>query len=118
VGKGKEFKPAVIVGSSGSFDTFKDYIYNCKYRDLPSISLAESDLEKMNDVMMRSTIEERMNMPGMSPVRVDFIVLSSLFTKLVIDNVKPQKIFQSSYSLKEGGVYELYEKWKCSFDKK
>lgn len=108
----ERYKPVILVGSSGSFDTFKDYIYSCGLKEKPYIELPLDKLVAMNDVMVKSVAAERMKMPGMSPVRVDFIVLSSLFTQLVIKQVCPKIVYQSGYSLKEGAVAELYEEWR------
>jgi len=109
----ERYRPVIMVGSSGSFDTFKDYIYSCTPNDKPYIELPLDKLSDMNNVMVESVAEERLKMPGMSPVRVDFIVLSSLFTQLVIRQVQPKAVYQSAYSLKEGAVAELYEEWKA-----
>lgn len=111
----ERYKPVILVGSSGSFDTFKDYIYNCGLKDRPYIELPLDKLTAMNSIMVKSIAAERMRMPGMSPVRVDFIVLSSLFTQLVIKQVNPKVVYQSGYSLKEGAVAELYEKWRETY---
>ena len=108
----ERYKPVILVGSSGSFDTFKDYIYNCGLKEKPYVELPLDELMAMNNVMVKSVAAERMRMPGMSPVRVDFIVLSSFFTQLVIKQVNPKAVYQSGYSLKEGAVAELYEKWR------
>lgn len=108
----ERYRPAILVGSSGSFDTFKDYIYNCGLKEKTYVELPLDKLMAMNSVMVKSITAERMKMPGMSPVRVDFIVLSSLFTQLVIKQVNPKAVYQSGYSLKEGAVAELHEKWR------
>lgn len=110
----QRYKPAILVGSSGSFDTFKDYIFNCGLKGKPYVELPLDRLSEMNSVMAKSIAAERMKMPGMSPVRVDFIVLSSLFTQLVIREVNPKTVYQSAYSLKEGAVWELYQEWKTT----
>ena len=108
----ERYNPVILVGSSGSFDTFKDYIYSCGLKEKPYVELPLDELMAMNNVMVKSVAAERMRMPGMSPVRVDFIVLSSLFTQLVIKQVCPKIVYQSGYSLKEGAVAELYEEWR------
>jgi exopolyphosphatase/pppGpp-phosphohydrolase len=48
-------------------------------------------------------------MRGMSPIRVDYIVIGSILVNLVISELKPLEICQSSYSLKEGCMAEIYE---------
>lgn len=108
-----KYKPTIFIGSSGSFDTFKDLIHNCGYRELPSMELRREDLQKLNNLLIASTPDERIKMPGMSPIRVDYIVLASVFTNYIFDRVEPRVIYQSSYSLKEGGMREEFEKY-CS----
>lgn len=108
----EKYRPSIFIGSSGSFDTFKDLIFNCGYRELPSIGIKGEDLKALNDVLVASLAHERIKMPGMSPIRVDYIVLASVFTQFVLERVKPATIYQSSYSLKEGGLKEEFEKYK------
>lgn len=110
----EKYTPLIFIGSSGSFDTFKDLIFNCGYRELPSIEIKKEDLKELNDVLVASLAQERIKMPGMSPIRVDYIVLASVFTQFVLERVKPAIIYQSSYSLKEGGLKEEFEKYKKS----
>ena len=62
-------------------------------------------------MLLASTPEQRLAMPGMSPIRVDYIVLASVFTQMILRRIPYRIIYQSDYSLKEGGMAELYEKW-------
>lgn len=105
------YRPGIFIGSSGSFDTFKDIIFNCGYSELPSIELKMEDLENLNNVLMASLARERLQMPGMVQIRVDYIVLASVFTQFVLHKVNPRIVYQSSYSLKEGGMKEEFEKY-------
>ncbi|MEF9986118.1 MAG: hypothetical protein RSC28_03385 [Bacteroidales bacterium] len=106
-----KYKPTVFIGSSGSFDTFKDLIYNCEYKELPSIELPLEKLIKMGEILVKSVAKERILMPGMSNIRVDYIVLAWVFTKMIFDRIKPRIVYQSSYSLKEGAMQEEYLKF-------
>ena len=105
------YNPKLFIGSSGSFDTFKDLIFNCGYRELPSIELKMEDLALLNSRLVASVAQERLQMPGMSQIRVDYIVLASVFTQFVLHKVKPRIVYQSSFSLKEGGLKEEFEKF-------
>lgn len=116
-GEIEKYSPAVFIGSSGSFDTFKDLIYNCAFKQLPSIELPQEWLEKMGRMLIASTAQERIKMPGMSPIRVDYIVLAWVFTQMVLERVKPRIVYQSSYSLKEGAMQEEYEKYVTNLSK-
>ena len=105
------FKPSIFIGSSGSFDTFKDLIFNCGYSQLPSIELKREALAALNDTLVASTAQQRLQMPGMSQIRVDYIVLASVFTQFVLHKTNPRIVYQSSFSLKEGGMKEEFEKF-------
>ena len=107
----ERYRPAIFIGSSGSFDTFKDLIFNCGFGELPSIELGKEDLAALNDRLVASVAAERLQMPGMSQIRVDYIVLASIFTQFVLHKVNPRIVYQSSYSLKEGGMKEEFEKY-------
>ena len=105
----EKFRPGIFIGSSGSFDTFKDLIFNCGYSELPSIELKKGDLEELNSKLVVSTAQERLQMPGMSQIRVDYIVLASIFTQYILERVNPRVVYQSSFSLKEGGMKEEFD---------
>ncbi len=107
----ERYKPSIFIGSSGSFDTFKDLIFNCGYGELPSIELKKEDLENLNNKLVASVAAERLQMPGMSQIRVDYIVLASIFTQFVLHKVNPRIVYQSSFSLKEGGMKEEFERY-------
>ena len=107
----EKFGPKIFIGSSGSFDTFKDLIFNCGYKELPSIELAMEDLRNLDDKLVVSLASERLQMPGMSPIRVDYIVLASIFSRYVLEKLQPRIIYQSSFSLKEGGMKEEFDKY-------
>jgi exopolyphosphatase/pppGpp-phosphohydrolase len=46
-------------------------------------------------------------MAGMSPMRVDYMVLGSIFAEYVIKKLGITELYQSSYSLKEGYMSEV-----------
>lgn len=107
----EKYSPVLFVGSSGSFDTFRDLLYFNLSPELPYRILEKEKLDSLHETLLASNSQQRLSMPGMSPIRVDYIVLASLFTKLVLDRVKPGIICQSSYSLKEGAMAICYDSW-------
>ncbi len=107
----ERYKPTFFVGSSGSFDTFKDLMFGLDIEEKPGMELPAAQLLQLHNMLLESTAEERLAMPGMSPIRVDYIVLASVFTQMILRVIGPRVIYQSSYSLKEGGMAELYDKW-------
>lgn len=106
-----KYRPAIFIGSSGSFDTFKDLLFNCRYRELPSMELKKEELKELDGRLVASTAQERLQMPGMSPIRVDYIVLASVFTQFILEKVNPRVVYQSSFSLKEGGMKEEFDNY-------
>lgn len=107
----EKYKPTVFVGSSGSFDTFKDLMFGVDAPKVPCMVLPADKLEELNNMLVASTPEQRLAMPEMSPIRVDYIVLASVFTQLVLRKINHRIIYQSDYSLKEGGMAELYNEF-------
>ncbi|MBR5857143.1 MAG: hypothetical protein IKY70_07705 [Bacteroidales bacterium] len=105
------YRPQLFVGSSGSFDTFKDLMFGPEVEYKPCRVLPADDLLALHEKLLLSTAQERLAMPRMSPIRVDYIVLASVFTQMVLRRVQPEVIYQSAYSLKEGAMAEHYENW-------
>ncbi len=101
-----------LIGSSGSFDSMVDMgrvahgLEPCSESTLfNEISMQEFHL--IHHRLLQSTVAQRYNFPGLIPLRVDFIVIASIFINLVVKEANIGKIWQSSYSLKEGVLAEL-----------
>jgi len=101
-------KPKVLVGSSGSFDTYRSVLTNgadpCKP---PSFMIEMQAYKQLHQQLLKSTMAERMAMPGMEAMRVEMIVLASIFTRLVIEKIGITHMVQSCYALKEGAVWDI-----------
>ncbi|MCK9628863.1 MAG: hypothetical protein M0R37_09760 [Bacteroidales bacterium] len=102
-----EHSPGLMIGSSGSFDTLRELLYADDDGSLPAKEIDIARLEKLHQKLVLSNREERLKMPGMSPIRVDYMVLGSIFVQIVLKNCKIKELYQSSYSLKEGYMSEL-----------
>jgi exopolyphosphatase/guanosine-5'-triphosphate,3'-diphosphate pyrophosphatase len=98
-----------LVGSSGSFDTYRSLLTGAAKEEEPSCHIELSAFAELYRRLLHATAAERMAMKGMTPVRVDFIVLAAILTNLVIEKAGITKIIQCSYSLKEGVMCELAE---------
>jgi exopolyphosphatase/guanosine-5'-triphosphate,3'-diphosphate pyrophosphatase len=101
-----EFKPTVLVGSSGTFDTLSE-IYCIAHnidisKELPSTPLTTSYFFKIHKVLLESNRAERMQIAGMIDMRVDMIVVASCLVNYLIRKFNFEKVKVSSYSLKEG----------------
>ncbi len=108
----KSYKPKTLIGASGSFETLSallSFQYPEKYIMNEGIhrEIDLSDFEKIHTQLLQSRLEERKDMPGMEPVRVEMIVLASVFVGFIIRHCHIQKLIQSDYALKEGVVAEI-----------
>jgi exopolyphosphatase/guanosine-5'-triphosphate,3'-diphosphate pyrophosphatase len=104
-----------LIGSSGSFDTFAEMICHQFY----DISLLEGkttfeykleDLIKIHHQLLQSNKEQRLKMDGLLAMRVDMIVIASIFTWYIINTLNIQKVRLSTFSLKEGVLYKMIQK--------
>ncbi|MDP2336132.1 MAG: hypothetical protein Q8N05_06720 [Bacteroidota bacterium] len=105
----RNFGIASLIGCSGAFDTLADLIDQTD----PGTKIRIKQEVKLNDfdwiyrMLIKSTTAERTQMKGLEPIRIEMIVPSVLFMKLVIDRLNIQKIYQTDYALREGVLYEL-----------
>ena len=97
-----------LIGCSGAFDTLVDLIDQTypgtKIRTKQEISIP--DFIRIYELLIASTTSQRCGMKGLESLRIEMIVPSVIFIKLVIDRLKIQKIFQTDYALREGVLYE------------
>lgn len=106
------YTPQIIVGSSGSFDSFAclhAHHINCPEK-CEQVTAYEIPMEYYMDLHQRlitSTRDERIEMPGMELMRVDMIPLASFFTYLLVKKFHFVKMIRSSYALKEGIIFNL-----------
>lgn len=107
------YKPVILVGASGSFDSLVNMLHYSLFptdNELPTSQ--EMDLQvfyTMYDKLIHSTREEREKMKGLEPVRRDMIVLAVIFVNYIIRKLEIKKLYQSSYALKEGALWEVMQ---------
>ena len=106
------FKPTVLIGASGSFETISamlHYRFPGKYpkNHHSSREINYEDFLALHEVLISSTIADRRLMQGMEPVRVEMIVLASIFIKITLQECRIKSIIQSDYALKEGVIAEI-----------
>lgn len=113
----QKYKPTRLVGSSGSFDTYRSLLAHSGKLPLNKEKAIEIPLQYYKDLhetLLKSTKEERIAMPGMELIRVDFIVLASIFTNYIVERLNIESIHQSNYALKEGALWEILNEVKVS----
>ena len=113
--------PTILVGSSGSFDTFYSLTKSASKNDLKTgknksqdnskskvkfhpradiIDLKEFDV--LVDVLFRNTLQDRLNMKGMPPDRADLIPYASAIVKWVQNRTEIKSFYRSKYAVREG----------------
>jgi exopolyphosphatase/guanosine-5'-triphosphate,3'-diphosphate pyrophosphatase len=104
-----------LIGSSGSFDTFAEMICNKYYfpEMLDGKTTFEYQLNELFDIhqqLLSSTRAERLKMKGLIAMRVDMIVIASIFAQFIIKKLNIKKVRLSTFSLKEGVLYKMIQK--------
>ncbi len=101
-----------LVGSSGTFDSLVDMI-QVAHGEAPTgedqrfSEIPIREYYRIYDKLLKSTLAERREMPGLISLRVDFIVMALIFINLILKEANIVKMWQSGYSLKEGVLSEL-----------
>lgn len=105
------YNPAILIGSSGTFDTLSDIF--CIQHD---IHKSEEEIETpltlegfytiYEDLLCKNR-EQRMQIPGMIEMRVDMIVVACCLIRYILSRHAFNRIRVSTYALKEGVLATL-----------
>lgn len=106
------FKPTILVGSSGTFDTLSE-IY-CQEKGIVSESTADLPISldhyhELHARLITLTRDERMAIPGMIEMRVEMIVVASVLISYVMRRYDLTDLKASAYALKEGVLFHILE---------
>jgi exopolyphosphatase/guanosine-5'-triphosphate,3'-diphosphate pyrophosphatase len=110
----QDFRISKIVGSSGTFETLGALIANEKKEkyalgNLNGYRFDQKLFKSIHTRLLNATRNERLQMPGMEPVRVDMILFGSILVDLLVDRLHIEQITVSAYALKEGILYNYLE---------
>lgn len=108
-----KYQPKRLIGCSGTFDSFRSMILaknggipeEIKKSNFYPINL--DDYVILHEELVKSTLEERKKMEGLELVRVEMIVLASIFVNFIIRKFKIKSLTQSAYAIKEGIVDKI-----------
>jgi exopolyphosphatase/guanosine-5'-triphosphate,3'-diphosphate pyrophosphatase len=106
----EHFKPKMIIGSSGSFDTYRNILVAAnivKANGDPSIEIPMEEYFNLHNHLIKTSKQQRSAIPGMDPMRVEMIVLATIFTHFLVRRFGIERMVQSSYTLKEGAVWRM-----------
>ena len=108
----KIHQPQILVGCSGAFDTFMD-IYEKKAPDLKIRKVSQFPLEaywQIHKRLIQSDHQSRSKMQGMDKMRVEMIVIASVFTNFILRRLQIQTLLHTHNALKEGVMDRLISK--------
>lgn len=108
----KKYPITELIGSSGSFDSLAEMVAHKFYTPdiLDNKTEFTFNLDEcviIYESILKSTNAERLEMKGLVAMRVDMIVISSILVHFIIASLEIQKMRLSTYSLKEGVLYEV-----------
>jgi exopolyphosphatase/guanosine-5'-triphosphate,3'-diphosphate pyrophosphatase len=112
----KKLSIEFVVGAEGAFETFYNMSGYCfKHRFVPGLQhMAESikyeEFCAIQDVLVQSKSEDRLNFNGLEPYRVEMVVPASIFVNYILKKTNSQTLLVSPYSLKEGVAWEYFYK--------
>jgi exopolyphosphatase / guanosine-5'-triphosphate,3'-diphosphate pyrophosphatase len=109
----KTFKPKELIGSSGSFESFAEMIIHRTHSNEKAINgyiYPLKEFEKLYDDLIVSTVEERLQMPGLIPMRAPMFAYSAVLTDLTLKKLSLKRMRLSRYAMKEGIAGDLLSK--------
>ena len=112
----REYPPTELVGSSGAFESFVEMIHGefggePLTEDRTSFEIDLAHYRGICNKVLASDLEERQNMKGLIPMRVDMIVICCLMVDFVLEKFRLQKMRMSVWSLKEGAMVDFVKKY-------
>jgi exopolyphosphatase/guanosine-5'-triphosphate,3'-diphosphate pyrophosphatase len=108
----KVHKPETLIGSAGAFESFVAMLRHKDNEEIAKLSSAVLDMEAYHSLagtLLKSTHEERVNMNGLIPLRVDMVVIAVLLVDYVLEKTGIETLSLSTYDLKMGILYSLLE---------
>ncbi|HXB12091.1 MAG TPA: phosphatase [Bacteroidia bacterium] len=109
----KEHSPVELIGSSGSFESFAQIILSRtggEPNPQNGYDFSMEEFDKLYSELMKSTLEERLQIQGLISMRAPMFAYSGLLTKSVLIRLGIKKMKLSHYALKEGIAGHLLEK--------
>ncbi len=103
-----------LIGSSGSFDTFRDMV-NLAHGDR-EVDVSDKAVEinlplfqRLADILINATEDQRILMPGMQPSRAETLQISAVMLRKVLKKLQIKSLYRSRFALKEGVMDWLLE---------
>ncbi|MES2727271.1 MAG: exopolyphosphatase [Bacteroidota bacterium] len=109
----KYYPLKVLIGTAGSFETLVDVVINDLH--VIPVSLTKNafeihikEFEMFNELILTSTIEQRLKLKGMVDFRAEYISIATILIETIIEIADIKKLICSNYAMKEGAIYSMY----------
>ncbi len=107
-----EFPVAELIGVAGVFESLAEIIGHRHYfpeliKGKTEYTFSLDEFEEVYQLIIKSTHQQRTQIKGLIAMRVDMIVVSTIFIHLILKEFNINKLRMSAYSLKEGVLREL-----------
>lgn len=96
------FRPEILIGSAGAFETYAEMLDRSFSLESPSGSIDLEAFEKLANQLIKSTHQEREQMDKLIALRVDMIVMATVQTNFILGLTDFKKLMVSTYDLKMG----------------
>lgn len=105
----RQHNPTELIGSSGAFESVVDMIAGAfgtenTQENKTEYRIALDKYKYINNIILRSTIEERRSIKGLIEMRVDMMVISCLLIDFILSEYNITNLRVSAFSLKEGAI--------------
>ena len=105
----REYKPKIMVGSAGSFETLRDVMEKDMNTTVNALTPHAFELpmwqaKQCMNLLICSSHAERMQLSGLVSFRMEMIAAASLMTRWVVNEYSIRTLIASMYSLKEGAL--------------
>lgn len=96
----------LLTGASGSFEVVEDMLKREREHPLHAIISLE-EFYPIHEKILSANLDQRMNMPGLPPERVELIAVAFVLMDYVIKKAGIRQIVTSAYAMKEGMLLEM-----------
>ena len=110
-----EYKPQLLIGASGTFDTLRQLEFpneDSSAALLPWKILTPDFVQTQTERLRKLDRTQRLAIPGISELRADMIVVALLLLQSALEVSGIRRLCQSSWALKEGVAFRLAGKEK------
>lgn len=102
--KTKKYRPTVLTGSAGAFETISEMMPHVKMTDHFNI-LKMEHFPPVRDFILNASLKERLAHPNISEMRAEMMVVALVLIQFILEKTGIEQVFVSNYALKEGFIF-------------